>query len=142
VSRATTRSPSKRRIAGLTQAYARAVVTDTKNCPVQTDSLFSSYCRKENAVYRMFPRPFRAPSRYTRRHIATARIACPAGVNPMPYVKLLAAARCRKPLMSSTRLCPLPESAAGSAIIPAKQNAIEASSWGACLDLCAEALHL
>jgi len=102
----------------------------TKKLPVQTDSLFQQLLSKENAVYRMFPQAVPGAFAVHKEGTSPCRIACPAGVNPHAYVKLLARARCRKPLMSSTRLCPLPESAAGSAIIPAKQNAIEASSWG------------
>src|SRR5512136_1544714 len=65
----------------------------TKNCPVQTDSLFQQLLSKENAVYRMFPQAVPGAFAVHKEGTSPCRIACPAGVNPHAYVKLLAAGK-------------------------------------------------
>ncbi len=65
----------------------------TKNCPVQTDSLFQQMLAKENAVYRMFPQAVPGAYAVHKEGTSPCRIACPAGVNPHAYVKLLAAGK-------------------------------------------------
>ena len=65
----------------------------TKNCPVKTDSLFQQLLSKENAVYRMFPQAVPGAFAVHKEGTSPCRIACPAGVNPHAYVKLLAAGK-------------------------------------------------
>jgi heterodisulfide reductase subunit A-like polyferredoxin len=68
----------------------------TKNCPVQTDSLFQQLLAKENAVYRMFPQAVPGAFAVHKEGTSPCRIACPAGVNPHAYVKLLAAGKVKE----------------------------------------------
>ncbi len=65
----------------------------TKNCPVQTVSLFQQLLCSENAVYRMFPQAVPGAFAVHKEGTSPCRIACPAGVNPHAYVKLLAAGK-------------------------------------------------
>ncbi len=65
----------------------------TRNCPVQTVSLFQQLLAKENAVYRMFPQAVPGAYAVHKEGTSPCRIACPAGVNPHAYVKLLAAGK-------------------------------------------------
>ncbi len=65
----------------------------TKNCPVQTVSLFQQLLANENAVYRMFPQAVPGAFAVHKEGTSPCRIACPAGVNPHAYVKLLAAGK-------------------------------------------------
>lgn len=65
----------------------------TRNCPVQTVSLFQQFLAKENAVYRMFPQAVPGAYAVHKEGTSPCRIACPAGVNPHAYVKLLAAGK-------------------------------------------------
>lgn len=61
----------------------------TKNCPVELDSKFQQLLGKENAVYRLFPQAVPGAFAVHKEGISPCRIACPAGVNPHAYVKLL-----------------------------------------------------
>jgi len=62
----------------------------TKNCPVTIDSPFQQLLGKENAVYRLFPQAVPGAFAVHKDGTSPCRIACPAGVNPHAYVKLLA----------------------------------------------------
>ena len=65
----------------------------TKNCPVSIDSAFQQLLGKENAVYRLFPQAVPGAFAVHKDGTSPCRIACPAGVNPHAYVKLLAAGK-------------------------------------------------
>ncbi|MDM8000889.1 MAG: FAD-dependent oxidoreductase, partial [Dehalococcoidia bacterium] len=68
----------------------------TKNCPVKIDSLFQQNLSKENAVYRLFPQAVPGAFAVHKEGVSPCRIACPAGVNPHAYVKLLAAGKVKE----------------------------------------------
>ena len=65
----------------------------TQVCPVQVKNAFEENLADSKAIYRLFPQAVPGTFAIHKEGTSPCRIACPAGVNPHAYVKLLAAGK-------------------------------------------------